>query len=135
MDRFAALRNLRSLTSLSLSINYLLTNFLLTNFLQCIMARVTLKDFNNFLSEHHVFSEFWRNFHEACIARAAEAPGYPKEDPYVAYQRLLSFNPIRWITTAFSWAYTSEGPIFWSHVNEDWCVFVKNVNARKQSKK
>lgn len=99
------------------------------------MARVTLKDFNNFLSEHHVFAEFWRNFYEARISNAVKALDNFNEDPYVSYQRFLSLNPIRWITTAFSWVYTSEGPSFWACVNEDWCVFVKNANAQEGSKK
>lgn len=104
------------------------------------MARVTLNDFNNFLSEHHVFSEFWRNYHEARIfdvvkARDKSVDKLPDVDPYTSYQRFLSFNPIRWIAAAFPWVYTSEGPSFWLCINEDWCVFVKEAVARKRSKK
>lgn len=96
------------------------------------MAQVTLNDFNNFLNEHHIFSEYWREFHKARIAGRAEVPN---GNPDVAYQRFLSLNPIRWISAAFPWVGATEGFAFWSYIDNAWCVFVKKAYARKQFKK
>jgi hypothetical protein len=51
---------------------------------------------------------------------------YIKPNTYFNFDKVFTFSKSEFISTAFSWKNTPEGPTYWFELDREWMEFIKN---------